>query len=266
MFPVINIFGKEIGTYAILALIGALLAGFYAIKRAEQKKIDTNDFIIFLLICVIGILIGGHILYGITNLHKLYFVMTHLNRINSFNTFLLYAADIFGGNVFYGGLIGAIIAGYIYCKHKKFNLRDWSDICAPMTPLFHTFGRIGCFLGGCCYGIESKFGIYYDNSYYLKNVHVTTRFPVQLVEASCNFILFLVLDYLYRKNKFKGNLFLIYLMSYSVIRFILEFLRGDEYRGFLFGLSTSQIISVGLLIISVILFVADKKKKSENKK
>jgi len=262
MFPIINIFGKEIGTYAIMALIGGLLAGYYSCQLIKNKKLDVNDFIVFLLICVIGIFIGGHILFGITNFDKFIFLVTHLNRVKSVGHLFNCLAEIFGGSVFYGGLIGGIVTGLIYLKIKKINLKEeYSDALAPAAPLFHTFGRIGCFLGGCCYGIESKFGILYDNTYYFKDLEVVRRFPVQLVEAGCNFILFIVLNYLYKKNRFKGNLLLIYLMSYSVIRFILEFFRGDEYRGFLFNLSTSQLISIGLFIISIILFIRNRETK-----
>ncbi len=266
MYPVIFIFGKEVGTYAICALVGILISGIYACKKAKDKKLDVSDFIIFLLICTIGVLIGGHILYGLTNFDKIILLITKLHKIDSIKFLFNCIIEIFGGNVFYGGLIGGIIAGIIYCKKTKTNIKNVSDICAPMVPLFHTFGRIGCFFGGCCFGIESKYGIYYDNSYYIKDVEVTTRFPVQLVEATCNFVLFLILNQLLKKNKFKGNLFLIYLISYSIIRFILEFFRGDEYRGFLFGLSTSQIISIMLFIISIVLLIIDNVKKNYGKK
>ena len=259
MFPVINVFGKEIGTYTIMALIGSLIAGYYACKNIKEKKLDDNDLIIFLLVCAIGVLLGSHILYGITNFEKLSIIVMHLDRIKNIDDFLFVVTDIFGGSVFYGGLIGGILVGLIYGKIKKRPIRDYADVMAPAIPLFHTFGRIGCFLGGCCYGIKSHIGIYYNNSYYLKDVEVATRFPVQLVESVCNFILFLVLNRLYKKEKFKGSLLLVYLMNYSVIRFILEFFRGDEYRGFLFGLSTSQIVSIGLFIISLILFIKDRK-------
>ena len=81
------------------------------------------------------------------------------------------------------------------------------------------------------------------------------RFPIQLVEAGFNLILFSVLLTLYKKERINGKLIYIYLLSYSVARFFFEFLRGDDYRGFLFGLSTSQIISILIIIFVGIIIV-----------
>ena len=262
MFPYVNIFGKQISSYAIMAAVGAITAGAVACRSARKKGLDDYNILMMLLIVVVGIMIGGHVMYGITNMNKLVMFIKHLGNTPNMKTFFVALGDIFGGSVFYGGLIGGMLFGYIYLKKKKLPVGECIDIVTPVIPLFHFFGRIGCFLVGCCYGIESKLGFTYDHSLVESANHVN-RFPIQLVEASYNLLLFFLLYYLYRKNKMRHKLLGLYLLLYPIGRFIFEFFRGDEYRGFLFGLSTSQIISIILFIFSIYIIYI---KKDEAKK
>lgn len=266
MYPTINLFGKELGTYMLASLVGIFISGIYICRNAKKRGHNDNDFITLLLVSVIGVFIGGHILFGITNIRGIVLMITNWSKyVKSFTDLIDCIGVLFGGSVFYGGLLGGLLAGFIYCKKKKVDLREYSDICAPGIPLFHTFGRIGCFLGGCCYGIESEFGYTIHGNELLPMVNGVNRFPVQLLEAILNFGLFLLLHYLLKKDKFKGRLFAMYLLIYSIIRFLDEFLRGDAYRGYLFGLSTSQIISILLFVGSIIyLIIFNVKKKKGN--
>ena len=251
MFPYIKIFGKVITSYTLMAIVGMLVAGIFCVKRSKQVKIDDNDIIVFLLICSIGALIGGHLLYGITNMNWLIKFISNFHKVTSINIFIDCILEIFGGSVFYGGLIGGLIAGFIYAKLKKININLYSYIVVPAIPLFHTFGRLGCFLSGCCYGIESKIGFVYQNAL-ISLANGYRRFPVQLLEAFCNLLIFLLLYFLQKKKKCYGYLLEIYLLIYSFIRFFLEYLRGDSYRGFIFNLSTSQFISILIFAFAII--------------
>lgn len=267
MFPTFYLLGKTIPTYALMSLIGIFVCGIYICKKAKQKGYDENNFIIVLLLSSIGVFFGGHILYAITRFDLIIKLFSNWNTyVHSFWDFIECAKLICGGSVFYGGLIGGMIVGFIYCKKKHYNLSDYSDIIAPGIPLFHFFGRIGCFLGGCCYGIESSFGFTVHNNQLLPSVNDVQRFPVQLLESLLNLILFFILAYLLKKELLKGKLFATYLLSYSVIRFFDEFLRGDTYRGFLLGLSTSQIISIVIFICSIIYLIYQGKKNNTHRK
>jgi len=250
MFPYINIFGKQISLYLIMSMIGMFVAGPFAIKEAKKKGKDANEILVILLVSAIGLFLGGHILYGITNIKTLYALIIHFNRITSIKQFIDLFIYIFGGQVFYGGLIGGLITAYLYMKKKKYNMKLYFDIGAFTTPLFHFFARIGCFLSGCCYGLESHIGFMYKHAI-VDEANGVNRFPIQLVESFYNLLLFIFIYLLYKKNKLKGNLIYLYLSLYAIARFIIEFFRGDSYRGFLFGISTSQIISI-LIIIFVI--------------
>lgn len=239
MFPYIIIFGKTIGLYGVLSIFGALTAGFLLHRLlAKRGKSSIDDMILFFLFVGGGMLLGGHLLYGLTNLKK----MGLLLSVTGFSQFRAAFFEIFGGSVFYGGLIGGSICGVIGTRILKLNTPLYADAMAVSAPFFHFFGRIGCFFAGCCYGIESDFG------FVLNGVR---RFPVQLMEASFNLLLAAAMFFLYTKGKMRGKLFFVYLAVYAPFRFFDEFLRGDLIRGFVFGLSTSQFISIFVEIFAV---------------
>ena len=130
-------------------------------------------------------------------------------------------------------------------------------IIAPACiTIAHGFGRIGCFFAGCCYGIET------DSIWGIKFPHLNHNvYPTQLYEAIFLFILFGVLFVLAYKFKFKYT-FSVYLASYGIFRFLIEFIRGDDRGAYFLGLSPSQMFSLVGIIISIILIVVLKKKKN----
>ncbi len=262
MIPNIVIFGKSLAPwYMLCALAGILFTLFFSYFLA--KKHGYNEVTIFLALLVAGAasLIGSHLLYGLTNIQYIIKVFNDLEKIDSFETAVKIFTSIFGGSVYYGGLITGIIGGWLYIRRaEKVDRTPYYDMGAVAIPLFHVFGRIGCFLGGCCYGVECSFGFtYHYNPIEIANG--VPRFPVQLVEAALNLALFFLLLTLFRKNRAKGKLLYLYLLIYPVYRFILEFFRGDAYRGFLFGLSTSQLISIVLFAIALIVLIIKRKKE-----
>ena len=157
-----------------------------------------------------------------------------------------------GGFVFYGGLIFGLIYYFIHTYAlKKFDPQE-SYLLIPGLIFGHAIGRIGCFLTGCCYGSISSntFGI---------AINGETRFPVQAYEALALFFLGMAIMNMIKRKVSSTKIILTYLISYSVIRFLLEFLRGDEIRGvFWYGLSSSQLVSLSILT-AVTLYVAFKK-------
>ena len=224
-------------------LVGIFAAGIYVCHLCKKNGYDDNDGIIFLLLTSIGVFIGGHALYSIVNYKIFIHIIKNISNINSFQDFLSAVYLVWGGNVFYGGLLGGILAAIIIFK-KRPQYKYLLDFVTPAIPLFHFFGRIGCFLAGCCFGIESSFGLTFHRSI-IEEANKINRFPVQLLEAFVNLLIFFILDYFRRKSIFKQNIIYLYLLFYSIARFFIEFLRGDAYRGiFLYILSTSQIISI----------------------
>jgi phosphatidylglycerol:prolipoprotein diacylglycerol transferase len=171
-------------------------------------------------------------------------------------------ADYFwlgGGFVFYGGLIFGLIFYLIYSLwRKKFNFKK-SYLLIPGLAFGHAVGRVGCFLTGCCYGSQCDLP-------WAISMHGESRHPVQLYEA----IALLLLGYLtlwwIKKKKSNADIITNYLMLYSVVRFIIEFFRGDEVRGvfwFWLSLSTSQLISFALFVLVILLKILLKLKWSK---
>lgn len=239
MFESLNLFGREISLYQLIATAGVLVAGFYACRRAKRRGMDDNDMILCLLCAGVGVVLGGHLLYAVTQIS----LWPRLWTGGSWRDFFTNMYIVFGGSVFYGGLLGGMAAGALYLRHRGLSLGTYGDIMAAGTPLFHVFGRLGCFFSGCCYGVPSVFGVTYHHAL-VAQANGVSRFPVQLLEALMNLVLFLVMRRLERTGKYPGRLFGLYLMIYALGRFLLEFLRGDAYRGFLWGLSTSQWVSI----------------------
>ena len=215
------------------------------------------------MICLsfVGVIIGGPVLYALVNLKDSIEELKNIPEMDTFSTIIYTIQTFFGGNIFYGGLLGGLLAAFIL-THKKPRFKPIVDLAAAGIPLFHFWGRIGCFLGGCCYGIESPFGFTMHYSI-APGANDVSRFPVQLLESFFNLCLFFGLHYIRSKNLFKNKMIFLYLACYSTGRFFLEFLRGDAYRGFFLSMSTSQNISIILFIFSVLMLKFYNPKKSE---
>lgn len=161
------------------------------------------------------------------------------------------------GFVFYGSFLLAIPTMWWF--FRKHNLPPYKmlDVMAITTCLVHLFGRIGCFLAGCCYGKPTDLwlGVTFSDPFcYAEPLH-TPLFPTQLMEAGYILLVMIVLLALKRRRRFYGQLFLIYLMLYAIGRFALEFFRGDLARGFIIDdyLSHSQFIA--LMVLAGVAFV-----------
>lgn len=250
MLPGFTIFGRFISSYSICALAGIFVACPLSIRWYQKRGGNDISMIFVFLFGALGAFLGMHILFGITNIPYWHI----LTEATDFKDFIMKFATVFGGSVFYGGLLGGLAAGGISARVQKLDAGLLTDCAAPALALFHCFGRIGCFLGGCCYGVESEHGVVFTKSL-IESANGVPRVPVQLYEAAFELALFFALWALLKKGALKNRLLLVYLFTYAAGRFILEFWRGDEYRGFLFGLSTSQIVSILVFAVSAALFV-----------
>lgn len=256
MLPIINIFGHEIATYGLLIFIGIFVGSIVAVMYYSRfHKVSKEDIIYSIIYGVLGMGIGGKILYLITCIP---FLVENYANLNFPETIL----QLFkGGFVFYGGLIGGILGIYIYAKQFKIEFKELILVIIPAVPLVHAFGRIGCFFAGCCYGIEYHgFGsITFHNTMFAPNN--IPLFPVQIVEAMSNLIIFGILMITYKKYQGTYKTLTLYCILYSILRFILEFFRGDTARGIILNLSTSQWISIFLCIIAISINIYYSKKR-----
>lgn len=227
-------------SYGLMIAIGVLAALGLGEHEAKKRGIAEDGFITGLgVISVIGGFIGAKILFFITILPEILKDMSHLKELSN-------------GFVVYGGLIGGILTAYVYCRIKKADFWRTFDLAAPVIALAQCFGRIGCFLAGCCYGqhTNSVFGVVFHSAGYAPAGE--RLFPIQLVASGLNFLNFLFLYFLWKKSfAKKGINGATYVITYSIGRFFLEFFRGDLERGSVGVLSTSQFISVFTILIGV---------------
>ncbi|HHU54128.1 MAG TPA: prolipoprotein diacylglyceryl transferase [Clostridiaceae bacterium] len=244
-----EIFGISIPAYGTLIVIGSLfglLVSYLLVKKNQPEF--ASDIVFSFLYGMIGVGIGGKLLFIIVELKHL----IEAFRIGQgFKLLGIYILQ--GGYVFYGGLIGAFLMLLIYSRQFKFSLEKIILYLAPAIPLIHGFGRLGCLAAGCCYGIPCEtFG--YELNHSPIAPPGIKLFPTQLLEAIYCFFIFIVLFTLFKKIKNGYKLISIYILFYSPFRFLIEFVRGDIQRGFIGIISTSQFISILLMIITGIIY------------
>lgn len=242
--------------YGLLILVGALAGVGVALLRAKKYHQQREDVLFCALFAGIGVAVGAKLLYLITILPDL---ISNWDALIHDTDALL--ANLTGGFVFYGGLIGAVILLIVYSKKYKIDTFTMLDVFAPAIPLIHGVGRLGCFSAGCCYGmpVDPPLGMVFPNS--IAGPQDIPLLPIQLIESGLNFLLCIGLLLLSRRASKRGTLIGVYLLCYAVIRFTLEFFRFDYVRGFLLGLSTSQWISILLLPIGIALILLPAKSR-----
>ena len=257
MLPYINIFRIVLPTYGMLAFIGITVAICFGVFYFSKfHNIKREDIFYASMFTLIGAGIGAKLLYILTIIPDI------IINFDNLNWQMLIPRLLRGGFVFYGGLIGGVLGVYIYSKSFKISFRELCNIFISVIPIFHAIGRIGCLFAGCCYVKEyNGFG-----SIIFYNTHMAPvgipLFPMQIVESICNLVIFIIILGTYKKYKGTYKTIAIYAVLYSIVRFVLEFYRGDEIRGIrLF--STSQWISIVLFVVGIVLFIYDNKKNNK---
>ena len=227
--------------YGLMIAIGTLAAYYYAEWRAKKEGLDPDNIFWLTVFCVTIGWTSSKLTYILVSLPEILKNPASLKELGS-------------GFVVYGGIIGGIFGGWLYCFHKKTPYLPYLDIVMPAVALAQGFGRIGCFLAGCCYGIacESPVSVVFTHSDYAPNN--VALLPTQLFSSGLDFLHFILLYQLSKKIKQPGRITAIYLVCYSIGRFLIEFLRGDLIRGHVGALSTSQFIGIFLVIAGILLY------------
>ena len=217
--------------YAAMALAGAFAALVFLYFRSARYHITPVQCMKLFALCALTCFLGSKLLALIV-----IFFLKDASWQQIPTLFLQ------GGYVFYGGLFGTLFGIWLFVRTSKdLRLSEMLQMAAPALPLFHGFGRIGCALAGCCYGVPLSPPLV------LLDTCLLDRFPAQLIEAAFEFSLFGLLCFLDKYQK-KADLLKIYLLCYAIFRFFLEDYRADIYRGIWAGLSTSQWISMGIIL------------------
>lgn len=234
------IFG--IPPYWFWAGLGFLISIIFYMVLLFRNNHKVQNHIPMLGFGAIGLVFGAKLLGCITKLLTLH---------QEGNPITIEAIST-SGIVFYGGVLGLV--SFLIMSYKiKYRTIPWDvlDLLAMCIPLFHSFARLGCFFGGCCYGrlSDSPLAIIYETN----QLDAAYRLPVQIFEACGVLVIFLVLVYLRQDKRFQSHLLKTYFIAYAILRFFIEFCRGDSERGVWGFISLSQIISI-LILCTILVY------------
>lgn len=251
MHPILIDFGHfGLPSYGVMIAIAVLVGLWTLRRRAVVADLDPVRVVDLAVWVVIWALVGA----------KLLLVIVEWRR------YLASPADLFGliraGGVFLGGFVGGLTAGAILMRRYALPVLPTIDAIVPSLALGHAIGRIGCLLAGCCWGAQCDlpWAVTYTDPAAAANVGTPLGVPVHpfpVYSSLFNLALWGMLELMFRRPHPPGRIFAIYLGVYGLGRFLLEYTRGDASRGFLFGgaLSTSQAISIGMIVAAVALAV-----------
>ncbi len=262
MYPVLIKIGPlTIHTYGFLIAISVLLAFIFIYRQSKKYGLPSNKMLDLAFYSILVALLGAKIFLFIGN----------------FSYYIKYPKEILSmarsGGVFQGGLIFGFLFAVWYLKKHRLPTWKVADIIAPAIALGHSIGRLGCFFAGCCFGraCSLPWGVTFKNEYAHNLTGIPIDYPIhptQLYEAILNFINFLILFFILKKKKFHGQVFSLYLINYSIIRYFVEFYRGDHpQKAYLIhgaspytSLSTFQLICIIIFIIGISLYIYLRKK------
>jgi phosphatidylglycerol:prolipoprotein diacylglycerol transferase len=238
--------------FGILVALGFLAGLWTASRRARRVNFHPDTIIDLGPWLLLGAIVGA----------RTVFVVTYWPE--NFAGHPIY--EIFmvqrGGIVYYGGLIGASLACIIFARIKKLPLWRLADVLAPSIALGSFFGRWGCLMNGCCYGKPTTmpWGIQFPKGHdtYPDYVH-----PTEIYDSLLNFALYASLAWLFRRRKFDGQVFGVYLICYAALRSFVELFRGDYTQEHIWkGMTPAQLVSIGIGTAGIVLLLIQRGKKA----
>ena len=241
--------GLTVHSYGLMIALGVFAALAVGVFRARRSSLNSEAVLDIALLGVVMGFAGAKLLYAIVELPS---IMQNPREILSGEGFVVY-----------GGIIGGVAAAILYCRKKKYEFKRYLDLLIPSVALAQGFGRIGCFLAGCCYGCPTTawWGVTFPAGGIAPSG--SPLIPTQLISAGGDFLLAAILILYSRHAKHSGNVGAAYLVLYGIGRFLIEFLRNDE-RGSVSVLSTSQFISLFMLAVGVALYWFDFRRAAKN--
>jgi phosphatidylglycerol:prolipoprotein diacylglycerol transferase len=240
----LTIFGYSLKTYGLMVATGFYVATKVIERAAKLRNLDTQKITDLVFWGFIVGIVGARVLFIITD----------------WQNFLNHPTEIIaiwrGGLVYFGGFLAVIPFLIYYSKKNQLPLLKTLDCCTLGLVIGHAIGRFGCLASGCCYGkpTELFWGVRFYSEFVASELHGIPLHPTQLYESFALFVLFGLLWFIFKRARFYGQVACTYLLTYPIIRSVLEVFRGDLVRGFVVKdyLSTSQFISIFVFIVGVI--------------
>lgn len=243
----------KLHSYGVLISMGFLAGIAMAVREGQRAGMDPEKILDFSFWVLVAAIVGSRLLYIIT----------------TYKTYLKQPEKLFriweGGLVFYGGLLACMLVAIWFVRKHNMSFWKLSDAVIPSVALGQSFGRMGCFAAGCCYGkqvtLESvPWAVKFSSGLATKGAYLH---PTQLYESFGTLVIFFALVAIRSRKRYDGQVLVWYLLLYPIERFTVELLRGDKIRGYLFNLNltdlipgnelltTSQIVSFALFLIGV---------------
>ncbi len=228
-----------INSYGVLVALGFLLGLMLAAKRAQVAGIEPRH------ISDLGVVL---VLAGMGSAKIFYIVFFWDDFLAGWRD--AGVKSLREGFVFYGGFIGASIGTIIFARRRGLALWQLADVMAPSVALGHALGRLGCFFNGCCYGkaCTLAWAVHYPKPHLMHDIPVH---PTQVYEALGNALLLGWLLWLTGRKKFTGQVWWCYVLSYGVLRFVIEFARGDYPIRYVGGLTLGHLVAIGMMGIAL---------------
>lgn len=245
MWPTLLSLGPlKLHTYGLMVALGFLLGRLVAVRRLSKLHITETEFDHVLLWILFSGFLGARLLFFVLD-DSVSFLQDPLSFFRIWE----------GGLVFFGGFLAAWIPLAVYAKKWRLHLFQLTDVLSGPLLVGQTFGRLGCFSAGCCYGKETQvpWAVTFTNPQSLAPLFRSLH-PTQIYSFTGDLLLFSLWLVIEKRQPKMGFLTVFYFFGYGIFRFLIEFLRGDDRGPQLFSLSPSQWISLGIMILGGGLF------------
>lgn len=236
-----ELFGFSIRWYGIIITAGMLVGILLALREVRRQHENEEWFLDMMLIAIPAGLLGA----------RLYFVAFNLEYYDSIWSALNFRE---GGMAIHGGVLGGVLAGYLYVRYRKLNFWKWADIVAPSLILAQAIGRWGNYFNEEAYGVPTRlpWAMYIAGDY---------RHPTFLYESLWNLAVFGLLLWVTNRKKFHGQIAALYAIGYSLGRFWIEGLRTDSLM--LGSLRAAQVVSIVLVLLGVAFYYYQSRQEGE---
>ena len=230
----------DIHTYGVFVALGFIVGLAVATRRARREGIDSERIADLGMWLIISGMLGGKLF------HIIFFWDDFLYGWRQEGV-----RSLREGFVFYGGFIAASLTAVAYTTVKKLPFFRVADVFAPSIALGHAFGRMGCFFNGCCYGkpCSLPWAVTFPPPHIMAGIPVH---PTEIYEALGNLVIFAGLSAVYRYKRADGQIFWLYVLSYGILRFVVEFFRGDYDTHYFGVLTLGHLVAITMISVAAV--------------
>lgn len=233
----------DIHTYGVFLAIGFIVGFAVAARRARSEGIDPERISDLGVWLVVSGMLGGKLFHILFFWHDFIYGW-RMDGVRSLRE----------GFVFYGGFIAASLTTVLYTHWKRLPLAKLADVLAPSVALGHAFGRLGCFFNGCCFGkpCALPWAVKFPPPHVMAGIPVH---PTEVYEALGNLIIFAGLSAFYRRKRFDGQVWWLYVLGYGMLRFGVEFFRGDYETHYVGSLTIGHLVAITMIVVAAVAMI-----------